>query len=214
VNCTEDVVREHLLNLLNQSYRNARSRRKQSLAISEIKRGLKKTGYREQDIVGALTFLIDTGWVKEERVERKFFIKGRLATTEQIIYRISDIGIVHFSGPSKFPSPNQFNGINITNVRGVTVVGNSNLVQIKHKDLYEGLDDLGQMIRASSNLSDEEKVEDQSDLETIKSQLVKSTPDKTIVKSVWDSLKDRLSEFSELAGAISSIVPLIRLFTG
>ena len=53
-------------------------------------------GYHDCEIVGALTFLVDVGWIREEHSERKFFIKGRLATSSgQITYRISDVGVVH-----------------------------------------------------------------------------------------------------------------------
>lgn len=213
MNQKEDIVREDILQLLFEQFKRARSTKSQALTISKIKKGLKDKGYKEQEIVGALTFLKDRGWVKEEREEKKFFIKGRLTTSEQIKYRISDVGIVHFSGSSKFGAQTQFSGINITNIRGITVVGNDNIVQIKYKGLYEDLDQLGQVIRASDELSDKEKVEYQSDIETIKSQLPKENPNKTIIKTAWETLS-KLATINGVASLISKVSMLIKPFLG
>ncbi len=208
-----DEVREDVLKFLYDKYKKSRSVKKQSSTISEIKRGLKSKGYKPQEIAGAISFLIDRGWIKEIKEKKKFFIKDRLTETEQIKYRISDVGISHFEGPSKFASQNKFSGINITNIQGVTVVGSNNIVRNEYLNLYSLLDKLGDRVRSSNKISDQEKMDLQSDIETIKNQLGKSEPNKNIIKTAWESIEEKLKKFSEFVEPISKIATIIKMFT-
>jgi len=207
-----DRIREDVLKFLYQKYKKARSIKSQAAGIKEIKNALKPIGYKEQDISGAISFLIDRGWIKEVKEKTKFFIKGKLTEGEKTKYRISDIGIVHFEGPSKFTSLNKFSGINITNIQGVTVVGNNNIVRNEYLNLFKALDELGERIRSSDKFSDEEKANLQSDIETIKSQLGKANPNKEIIKTAWEKVKETIEKFPEFADKISKIIPLIKIF--
>jgi len=208
-----EEVRENLLNYLYyDKYKKSRSTKKQSATIGEIKKALKVKGYKESDIVSAITFLKDRGWIKEEKEKTKFFIKGKLTEGEKTKYRISDIGIVYFEGPSKFVSSERFSGINITNIQGVTVVGNNNIVRNEFIDLFRELEKLGDIIRSNSKLSDKEKVDLQSDIETIKNQLGKTEPNKNIIKAAWETIKNKLKGISEVIEPISKIASLIEIF--
>jgi len=209
-----EEVRESLLNYLYDKYKKARSTKKQSATISEIKKGLKVKGYKESDIVSAITFLKDRGWIKEEKEKTKFFIKGKLTEGEKTKYRISDVGIGHFEGPSKFVPSERFSGINITNIQGVTVVGNNNIVKNEFLDLFRELGQLEDLVRSNSKLSDKEKVDLLSDIETIKNQLGKTEPNKSIIKSAWETIKDKLKNISEVIEPISKIASLVKMFTG
>ena len=209
-----EEVRENLLNYLYDRYKKSRSTKKQSATIGEIKKGLKVKGYKESDIVSAITFLKDRGWIKEEKEKIKYFIKGKLTDDEKTKYRISDIGIVRFEGPSKFLSSERFSGINITNIQGVTVVGNNNIVKNEFIDLFRELEKLGDIIRSNSKLSDKEKADLQSDIETIKNQLGKTEPNKNIIKSAWETIKDKLKDISEVIEPVSKIASLVKIFTG
>ena len=213
-NTSPDIVRGDVLNFLYQKYKKSRSVKKQAATISEIKKSLKQKGYKEQEIVGAISFLIDRGWIKEEKEKTKFFIKGKLTEGEKVTYRISDIGIVHFEGPSKFISQNKFSGINITNISGVTVVGNNNIVRTNYLDLFNSLDELAEVLRSSATLTDEEKADLQSDIETIKSQLGKQNPNKKVITLVWENVKNAASKIPEVADKIATIASLIKIFTG
>jgi len=209
-----DQVREDVLKYLYDRYKKSRSVKKQAASISEIKKALKPKGYKEQDITGAISFLIDRGWIKEIREKTKFFIKNRLTEREKITYRISDVGITHFEGPSKFTSLNKFSGISITNIQGVTVVGNNNVVRTEYLNLFNALEEIGDCIRSSDKLSDNEKMDLQNDLETIKNQLGKSVPNKIIIKTAWESIKDKLSKIPELADKVTKVLSLIKIFLG
>ncbi|MCD6493742.1 MAG: hypothetical protein J7K36_08130 [Archaeoglobaceae archaeon] len=213
-NTSPDIVREDLLNFLYQKYKKSRSVKKQAATISEIKKALKQKGHKEQEIVGAISFLIDRGWIKEEKEKTKFFIKDKLTEGEKITYRISDIGIVHFEGPSKFISQNKFSGINITNISGVTVVGNNNIVRNEYLDLFNYLDELAEVLRSSATLTDEEKADLQSDIETIKSQLGKQNPNRKVISLIWDNLKGIVSKVPEAADKIAKVASLIKIFMG
>jgi hypothetical protein len=120
---------------------------------------------------------------------------------------------VHFEGPSKFFSSERFSGINITNIQGVTVVGNNNIVKNEFIDLFRELEKLGDIIRSNSKFSDKEKADLQSDIETIKNQLGKTEPNKNIIKSAWETIKDKLKDISEVIEPVSKIASLIKIFT-
>ncbi|MCJ7425217.1 hypothetical protein MUP01_13260 [Candidatus Bathyarchaeota archaeon] len=79
--------------------------------------------------------------------------------------------------------------INITNIQGVTVIGEGNYVHSQYSDLYQSLDLLGEGIRQADRLSDEAKLNYQAEIETIKSQLLKPNPDRSILKTAWNALK-------------------------
>lgn len=210
-----DQIREDVLKYLYEKYKKSRSVKSQAASISEIKKALKLKNYKDQDIVGAISFLIDRGWIKEIKEKTKFFIKNKLTEGERIKYKISDIGVVHFEGPSKFTSLNKFSGISITNIQGVTVVGNNNIVRNEYLDLFNVLEELGEAVRSSSKLLDNEKADLQSDLETIKNQLGKSVPDKSIIKIAWGKVRDIVTQrLPEVADKISKVTSLIKIFTG
>jgi len=209
-----DQIREDVLQYLFDRYKKSRSVKKQAASISEIKKALKPKGHKEQDVTGAISFLIDRDWVKEIKEKTKFFIKNRLTEGEKLVYRISDIGITHFEGPSKFLSSNRFSGISITNIQGVTVVGNNNIVRNEYLELFRELEELGDQIRSSNQLSDDDKVDVQNDLDTIKSQLGKSKPEKNIIKIAWENIKEKLGNIPDLAEKITKVIALIKIFSG
>jgi len=62
----DDKVADALLRFLYDTYKQARSTKKQALGIREIKRWGKSQGYNEAQIASNVTFLLDRGWIKEE----------------------------------------------------------------------------------------------------------------------------------------------------
>jgi len=93
-------------------------------------------------------------------------------------------------------------------------VGNNNIVRNEYLNLFNALEELGDTIRSSDKLSDNEKADLQSDIETIKSQLGKSTPDNKIIKTAWERIKETIQRFPEFADKISKVIFLIKIFTG
>jgi hypothetical protein len=103
---------------------------------------------------------------------------------------------------------NKFDGINITNIHGAIVIGDGNIVQNQYIELYRGLESLGEGVRKSNDFSDEQKLNIQADIETIKSQLQKLSPDIGIVQKTWGAIKAAVTTaaFVELIINISQLI--------
>ncbi|HYT17383.1 MAG TPA: hypothetical protein VEO18_03940 [Thermoplasmata archaeon] len=176
--------------------------------MSEMKAVLKQLNVKQHRIVTNLVYLVQAGWIDEK--QRQFIIQqgARPVQVASVTYRITNRGIDRFEGPSKFQAADRFQGINITNVQGVTVIGEGNIVDAKFEIVSRNLDLLGAEIRASDKLADREKLTYQAEIETIKSQLMKPKPDQGIIGRAWDSLK-AIATLSGVATAIERVRPLI-----
>jgi len=189
---TDDEIRKTILEYLYSIHKKARSLKSARVPVGELKQGLKKLGLKEQEIVRNLDYLIQSGWVGVENEETEFKTpRGFVKKQVKSYYKISDVGINYFEGPSEFQRVSKsFSGINITNIQGVTVVGDQNVVvNTQFVDLYRKLSLLSEAIRESSQLSDREKLEYTAEIETIKDQLAKPSPDKNIIRLAWEKLK-------------------------
>ena len=189
---TNDEIRKIILEYLYNIHKKARSLKKARVSMKDLKKGLKERGLREQEIIRNLDYLIQSGWVTVEREETEFKTpKGFTRKQVKEYYKISDTGINYFEGPSEFQRvAKSFSGINITNIQGVTVVGDQNVVvNTQYLDLYRRLSLLSEAVRNSGQLTDREKLEYVMEIETIKDQLAKPSPDKNIIKLAWEKLK-------------------------
>ena len=189
---TNDEIRKIILDHLYRIHKKARSLKKARVSMKDLKKGLKERGLREQEIIRNLDYLIQSGWVTVEREETEFKTpKGFTRKQVKEYYKISDGGINYFEGPSEFQRvAKSFSGINITNIQGVTVVGDQNVVvNTQYLDLYRRLSLLSEAVRNSALLTDKEKLEYVMEIETIKDQLAKPSPDKNIIKLAWEKLK-------------------------
>ena len=63
------------------------------------------------------------------------------------------------------------------------------VVNTQYLDLYRRLSLLSEAVRNSGQLTDKEKLEYVMEIETIKDQLAKPSPDKNIIKLAWEKLK-------------------------
>jgi len=211
-----DEIRKKILEYLYKVHRRARSLKSVRVSIGRLKKDLKKLGLKEQEIVDNLDYLIQSRWVTVENEETEFKTP-RGFTKKQVkpYYKISDIGINYFEGPSEFQRVSKsFSGINITNIQGVTVVGDQNaVVNTQYLDLYRKLSLLSEAVRGSAQLSDKEKLEFVTEIETIKDQLAKPLPDKNIIRLAWNKLKPLatvsglITLFKQVAEAIGGLLP-------
>ena len=212
----EDEIRSTILNYLYQIHKKARSRKSSRVSISKMKKELKVQGLKEPEIVRNLEYLIQGNWIKVEAEESEFKTKSGFTKKQtKEYYRISDTGITHFEGPSRFQRVEKsISGINIMNIQGVTVVGDQNVVVNKqYLDHYRKLSLLSDAVRKSSQLSDEEKLNYTQDIETIKGQLSKPSPDKNIVKLAWEKLKP-LATVSGIVAFFTQVAEVIGSFLG
>jgi hypothetical protein len=192
VNQDSDTARKAILKFLYEVHEKARSRKSNRASVSELKRELKKLGFKEQDIVSELDYLIEAGWVKVETEDYEFTTpRGFVRKQTKEYYKISDAGINYFEGPSEFQRVEKsISGIKVTNIQGVTVIGDSNnVVNLQYLDLFRSLSFLSEVVRTSDQLTDEEKLNYIKDMDTIKDQLAKPSPDRSIVKLAWEKLK-------------------------
>lgn len=73
----------------------------------------------------------------------------------------------------------------MTTIRGVTVIGQGNIVNVQLTDLANALSELEQAVLASGRLSEEDKLNVVADIESIQSQLSKPKPNYGLIRSVW-----------------------------
>lgn len=211
---SDNLVRETILKYLYDAYKNPRGMESHKLKISQIYSDLKKRDIERKYVIRNLIYLIKTGWVIEEIKTISFNTGKRKIPTEKKTYSISKDGIDFFEGVSKFQKSNKFAGINIDNVKNsVIVLGDNNLVRNEYKELSESLEKLGNQIRINSELSDDKKIDYQSEIETIKAQLAKSKPDKGIIQTSWNTLK-AVAIISGIADFYIKTQPLIDLLLG
>jgi len=213
---SNDEIREIILKFFYELYTRATTPKKMKLTITEVKRGLKNIGLESKEIIPNLDYLIQTNYIVKE--EESYQVrKGRsVFPSKKTFYKASDKTINHFEGSSKFQKLDKsISGINLSNVQGVTtiVVGDSNVVSnTQYVNLYRSLDILASEIRKSELLSDEDKLNYVGEIETIKSQLMKSKPDKNIIKKAWENLKPLatisgiMSFFQEVANLIGNLI--------
>lgn len=201
-NFTNDEIRKKILEFLDQKRKKARSLKSIQATVTDIKTGLKVDGISQGEVVINLDYLVQNDWVKEE-IERKTFRtpKGFEVPSESRHYRLSDAGIKFIEGGSVFDNSNTFSGINVTNMGGVTIVGNNNIVRNEYFDIFQTLDRLENGVKLSDKCTDEQKLNAIADIRTIKDQLLKPTPNKDIIKAAMNTLM-----------FLSSIPGLIDLF--
>src|SRR5262249_51569435 len=92
--------------------------------------------------------------------------------------------------------------VNITNVKGVTIVGDGNVVNTQYTDLSRALDELDKELGSTPKLSDEEKLDAAADLTTIRAQIAKPHPVQAIVRAAWSSLE----AVATTAGVVDALV--------
>lgn len=175
--------------------------------------------YTDEEVNKELIYLVGAGMVKRRsepysynqlnRLTGKYkMIKGK-----QIDYKISDKGVDSIQGPSKFQRRNNFGGININNVHGAVAIGENNTVIVHqdHFNIYNQLNELEEAVRSSEVIPDEDKVEYTSDIGTLKSQIAKKQPNRTIIGEAWKSLS-ALATIEGVMQLYDRIHPLIAPF--
>lgn len=201
-----DEIRRKLLEYLWGVRQKARSLGSVEQTISEIKRGVKPLGVNQNQVVQGLDYLIQHEWV-EERVEHRTFKspKGFDLPSEKRTYKLTQLGINFFEGPSQFSTLSRFAGVNISNVGGVIVLGDNNIVRTEFRDMFSKIEQLENQIKISGELAEDKKLLALADTQTIKDQLIKPVPDKNIVKSALASL-----QFLALVPGLVDFVDLVK----
>jgi RIP homotypic interaction motif len=119
-------------------------------------------------------------------------------------------GIDRIEGDSSaFTRKDPFAGINITaNGSNTIQVGNGNYVNARYADLHGELENLGEDIRVSRDLDEQTKFGAITDIETVKLQLAKPEPDRSVLASVWPKIQ-KVATLAGLAASAAAIATRI-----
>lgn len=204
-----DQIRDGLLRHLYKVHQRARSPRMASVGIRDLHKAMKESaGYKQKEVGSNLDYLIQRGWVNEVVEERKFTTaRGTTQSSPRVTYKISDVGIDHLEGASVYERPPTGARLDITNIQGVTVVGDGNVVNAAYADLSRVLGVLREAV-LGSEMADEAKLEATSDIDALQSQLQKPHPDPSVIKKIWTGVEKVVTagELAELAAKASALL--------
>lgn len=206
-----DDKRDKILRFLYERHKQSRGIAKIPIGIRDLQSEMKsRYSMTQQDVSSNLDYLVQVDWAREVVKERSITTKsGMELNQEQVKYKISDVGINHLESGTLFSNVKNSHNINITNVKGVTVIGDGNVVNNEYTDLSRLLDILENAIESSSNINDAQKLDAAGDISTIRTQIAKQNPNKTIIATAWSSLK----VLATLAGATDAATKIGELIS-
>lgn len=196
-----DAARDAILRHLYSIHTKARSPRSTAILVRDLAAALKPQGFRQQQVASNLDYLVQKRWVTEVVDQRSFSTaRGTLQSAARRTYKISDIGIDRLESASTF-SKTPLSGINVTTIHGVTVVGDGNVVNASFAQLSQALNALSSAALASNELPDAVKLDLVSDIDSIRAQLQKPEPDRTLISRLWTGIQSAAS----VAGLVESL---------
>jgi hypothetical protein len=208
-----DEIRNEILRYFYERNLSATSRfgkKGSAVKISDGRRELKATyGLSQTQVMSNLTYLIDRDWVKVIEVEKTIQVKGGTIPSTVTWYEIAAPGIDKIEGESEFQPRERYAGINITATgSNVITLGDGNVVNAQFKELHSALDKLKNEITRTGKLAESTKLDLSVDIESIKDQLAKEHPDKTMIGHLWSGV-ERIVNGAGLIELIYKVAPLI-----
>lgn len=213
-----DAVRENILRYFYDRNANATSRfgkKGSAVKISDAKRELKaKYNLTQQQVMSNLTYLLDRSWVKELQSEKQVRTKaGTTIPSVSYWYEIAAPGIEKLEGESEFKPKDRYAGINV-NASGQNVItlGDGNVVNASYSQLHQELEKLKEAVTSAPELSERQKLDLAVDIESIKDQLAKASPNRSVVAHLWHGIEAAVTtgHFVELVLKISHLItPLL-----
>lgn len=201
-----DEIRRQILKYFydrNQAGTSRTGKKGTAAKISDVKADLKEMyGLAQQQVMSNLTYLIDMEWVKTFEIQKQFQAKGGTTVPSAVTwYEITAAGIDKIEGESEFTTAGRFAGINV-HATGTNVItlGDGNLVNVDHRELHAELNGLRDALVASEDLTDAQKLDVVTDIETLMDQLAKAEPNPTVVQALWSGI--------ERAAAVAGLVQL------
>jgi hypothetical protein len=170
--------------------------------IRELTTALKSKGYKQQEIASNLDYLVQKGWVREVIEQRSFTTpRGTTQHSERRSYKISDSGIDRLEAASTYRRSEMESRINITNIRGVTVVGDGNVVNTTFTDLSRVLTEMKPAVLNEPTLQDNQKLNVVADIDALQAQLQKPEPQKSVIQALWSGV--------EKVAAVGGVIELV-----
>jgi len=211
---SDDQVRQIMLEYFFQRNKNATSRRGKksgaAVPISVMRADLKSAhGLTIQQVQSNLTYLLSQGWVEDEPVIKTIpTARGAQIPSATHYYVITAAGIDKISGPSEF-TRNRFEGIRIEATgQNIITLGDGNQVNAEYRQIGEGLSELRAAVKASSELEEENKIELVSDIDSLQDQLAKPTPNRSVVRTLWEAIS-RSASLATLAESAAKVAPYV-----
>jgi hypothetical protein len=207
-----DRIRDAILRHLYNVHQKAKSPKSAAIGIRDLCSALKELGYKQQEVASNLDYLLQKGWVRDVVENRTFTTpRGTTQQAEKITYKISDVGIDRLESASTYRRPDISPHINVTNIQGVTVVGDGNVVNTNFTEVSRLLSEMRTAVLGSTDLLDTTKLEVAADIDTLQAQLQKPSPDKSIVKPVWNAIEKTVTAagFVDLVGKIGALLGLL-----
>ena len=141
---------------------------------------------------------------------------GRGTTVPSIVtyYEIAAKGIDHLEGGSEFQPRERYPGINIhATGSNVITLGDGNVVRAEFRQLFNSLTELKQAVPDSDQLSEEEKLNLAVDIESLRDQLAKASPDKGVVRELWSGI-EKAAAVAGLTQFAAAVAPHIAELIG
>ncbi len=211
---TNDQIRDIILRYLYRRNQNATSRRGKgtgsAVTISVMRADLKASdGLTVQQIHSNLTYLESQGWVKDQPVTKSFATgTGAVIPSETSYFIITAAGIDRIGGLSVF-TRDRFEGIKIEATgQNIITLGDGNQVNAQFQALGESLSDLRRAIKESNKLTEPEKVDLVVDVDTLQTQLGRTTPNRELIARLWDDI-NRAASLAGLADTAMKVGGLI-----
>ncbi len=209
----KDKIRQQILKYFYDRNTNATSKygkKGSSVKISNAKKELKALcDLTQQQVMSNLTYLIDKGWINISNIEKTVHTKAGTIPSSVTWYEISASGIDKIDGESEFQLNSRYAGININaNGSNIVTLGDGNFVNAQYVDLNKELETIKKAIAQLENINDDEKLDLVVDIESIRDQLAKPQPNKTIINHLWSGIEKVLTA-AGLVELVYKIVPLI-----
>ena len=202
----DDAKREVLIRFLYKRHKTAPGVKATAIGQRDLQREMKKvSGMKQSDVVHNLDYLVQVGWVVQVVNPRAITTpSGMHVSSEQVLYKISAVGIEHMEAATAYVQPASLQRVNITNINGVTVVGDGNVVSTRYADVPALLDRVEAAIAATKEISEDQRLDALSDIGTMRSLMAKPTPDRGIIEKVFASLA-KLADVATLAPLVSEL---------
>lgn len=213
---SNNEIREIILRYLYERNANARSARSDKtgaeVKISVMRRDLKESEALTQSQVRSnLTYLISQGWVEEKQINKSVPTpRGGVIPSTTSYYVITAPGIDKIEGPGEFTMAT-FRGISIEATgQNVITLGDGNQINSRFQSLGTALAELKEAICAA-DLQEHVKINAIGDIDSIQGQLAKSTPNRTVISSLWAGV-EKTAVLAGLVEKLDKVVNLIEPF--
>lgn len=181
-----------------------------AVKISDVRKELKAShGLSQQDVMSNLNYLLSQGWVEEDKVEKSVPLpSGTVIPNTTSYYKITAAGIDKIDGPGEF-TMDKFHGIKIEATgQNIITVGDGNQVDAKYQDAAGALVELKQALLQQTAISEAQKLDAVADIDSIQSQLAKTSPNRGVINGAWETVKklDTVVGLAEKVGKVAGLL--------